>query len=184
MSSRARLALACLMVFVGCTWSQNPRPTTTTPDPVPRVVVRAQEDRSLPAMDPVVALALAQGRPCRLQPPAHPAGAVLEVRIRTNHVVYRVAVMNEERRRSYPPPNACYIAGVEGEEVSVYFEVGDPRSVAITSLTPSELPGQAHLNPGGVILPRRITLAGIPLTTRVECWDILDITACEHAIVN
>ena len=66
--------------------------------------------------------------------------------------------------------------------VSVYFQVADPRSISITTIVPSDQPGQGHVNVGRIILPRRVTLAGRPVTTSVNCWHLMDMTACEHDI--
>lgn len=145
--------------LVAC--AATPAPTPQMPAPRPRTAV------------------VVLGPECRTTPPERgvPVSEVLSVRLRTHRLVYELAVMNREERGHYPPPNPCFLEGVEGEEATVYLRAHEASAVSITTLEPSELPGQMHHNVSGVVLPQSVTYAGQAVHPHTFCFPFMgDIT--------
>ena len=161
---------------------------TTTRAPVQSPSCTARDEPTLTGQiydDAVATLAATSGTRCRVMPfdTSVPDAEVLEVRLRTNRVVYEVAVMNREEQGRYPSRNTCYVEGVEGRQISVYFHMqNSPSAIRITTLEPSQIAvGQAHHDVSSVVLPERVAFAGQSLRSRVFCFRFMDdMAVCEH----
>jgi hypothetical protein len=150
--------------------------------PSPRTSAAYSESRS--AQSDAVDNLMTWHRPlCALQPPPPIEGtSLLEIVLRTNRVVYEIAVLSQEEHQNYPPPHPCYVEGIEGTTATVFFRVNNPRAISIMTIVPSE-GGQGHIIPGLVVLPQLITMDRRSLLTHVNCWSYDDMAVCEHLVV-